>query len=208
MPWQRKLSIPVVMLGLGLGVAATGYAAIGDELTQGRPGDRGTELSVIERGGERFDRAVANHREEQLTGRYRDLFAEAEKLDAAPERKLVARGEPSIAELEDAVGDLRDRIAKARKAVEEGTTGESGDYGLVGGVSQATLESIATCESGGDPTAVNAAGYYGKYQFDLGTWQSVGGTGNPADAPEAEQDMRASMLYARAGSSPWPVCGS
>jgi soluble lytic murein transglycosylase-like protein len=76
------------------------------------------------------------------------------------------------------------------------------------GVSQATLDAIASCESGGDPTAVNAAGYYGKYQFDLGTWQSVGGSGSPADAPEAEQDYRAALLYSRAGSSPWPICGA
>ena len=55
--------------------------------------------------------------------------------------------------------------------------------------------------------AINAAGYYGKYQFDIGTWASVGGSGNPAAASEAEQDYRASLLYARAGSSPWPVCG-
>ncbi len=75
------------------------------------------------------------------------------------------------------------------------------------GVAQSTLDGIAACESGGDPTAVNAAGYYGKYQFDLGTWQSVGGSGNPAEASEAEQDYRAALLYERAGSSPWPVCG-
>ena len=79
--------------------------------------------------------------------------------------------------------------------------------GLVGGVSQSTLDAIAACESGGDPTAVNGAGYYGKYQFDMGTWASVGGSGNPAEASEAEQDMRASMLYAQSGSTPWPVCG-
>ena len=76
------------------------------------------------------------------------------------------------------------------------------------GVSQSTLDAIASCESGGDPTAVNAAGYYGKYQFDLGTWQSVGGSGNPAEAPESEQDYRAALLYTRAGSSPWPICGA
>ena len=80
--------------------------------------------------------------------------------------------------------------------------------GTIEGVSLATLESIAACESGGDPTAVNAAGYYGKYQFDESTWASVGGSGNPAEASEAEQDYRAALLYSRAGSSPWPVCGS
>jgi Transglycosylase-like domain len=82
------------------------------------------------------------------------------------------------------------------------------ENGVLEGVSIATLESIAACESGGDPTAVNAAGYYGKYQFDESTWASVGGSGNPAEAPEAEQDYRAALLYAQAGSSPWPVCGS
>lgn len=79
---------------------------------------------------------------------------------------------------------------------------------LPGGVSIATLESIASCESGGDPTAVSSDGSYrGKYQFDFGTWESVGGSGDPAAAPEDEQDYRAALLYTQSGSSPWPVCG-
>jgi hypothetical protein len=71
----------------------------------------------------------------------------------------------------------------------------------------APLAAIAACESGGDPAADTGNGFYGKYQFTMATWQSVGGTGNPAAAPEAEQDRRAARLYAQAGSSPWPVCG-
>ena len=71
------------------------------------------------------------------------------------------------------------------------------------------LEAIAACESGGDPTAVSSNGmYHGKYQFSVSTWQAVGGTGLPSQAPEAEQDMRAAMLYARSGPSQWPVCGA
>jgi hypothetical protein len=69
------------------------------------------------------------------------------------------------------------------------------------------LEAIAACESGGNPAADTGNGFYGKYQFDLSTWAGVGGSGNPAHASEAEQDSRAAILYARAGSSPWPVCG-
>jgi hypothetical protein len=76
------------------------------------------------------------------------------------------------------------------------------------GVSMATLESIASCESGGDPAAVSSDGTYrGKYQFDYGTWESMGGSGDPAAAPESEQDYRAALLYASSGSSPWPICG-
>lgn len=79
---------------------------------------------------------------------------------------------------------------------------------LPGGVSIGTLTSIAACESGGDPRVVSSDGSYrGKYQFDLGTWESVGGHGDPAAAPEIEQDYRAALLYSRSGSSPWPVCG-
>jgi len=79
---------------------------------------------------------------------------------------------------------------------------------LPGGVSIETLESIAACESGGNPEAVSADGTYrGLFQFDQGTWESVGGSGDPAAAPAAEQEYRAALLYSRSGSSPWPVCG-
>lgn len=70
-----------------------------------------------------------------------------------------------------------------------------------------TLEAIAACESGGNPGTNTGNGFYGKYQFTLSTWQSVGGAGNPAAAPEAEQNRRAALLYAREGAAPWPVCG-
>ena len=75
-------------------------------------------------------------------------------------------------------------------------------------VSIETLESIAECESGGDPTIVSSDGSYrGKYQFSFSTWESVGGSGDPAEAAEMEQDYRAALLYSQSGSSPWPVCG-
>lgn len=69
------------------------------------------------------------------------------------------------------------------------------------------LAAIADCESGGNPTAVSASGQYrGKYQFDQATWESMGGTGDPAAAPEAEQDRIAALLYQAQGLKPWPTC--
>jgi peptidoglycan hydrolase-like protein with peptidoglycan-binding domain len=69
------------------------------------------------------------------------------------------------------------------------------------------LAAIAQCESGGDPQAVSASGKYrGKYQFDRATWRALGGTGDPVDASEAEQDSRAAQLLAARGSTPWPNC--
>lgn len=70
------------------------------------------------------------------------------------------------------------------------------------------LQAIAQCESGGNPSAVSPGGQYrGMYQFSYSTWQSVGGSGDPAAASVQEQTMRAQTLYSQQGSSPWPVCG-
>lgn len=71
----------------------------------------------------------------------------------------------------------------------------------------ALLERIARCESGGNPRAVSPDGRYrGKYQFSRATWRSVGGEGDPAKAPEAEQDRLAGVLLERQGPSAWPSC--
>ena len=84
----------------------------------------------------------------------------------------------------------------------------SGGGGSVGGgVDSLNWAALADCESGGNPRAVNPAGYYGLYQFSLGTWRSVGGSGNPIDNSSAEQTYRAKLLYQKAGAGQWPVCG-
>jgi len=196
-------------VALGIGVLATAAFAADDEEREPAPDSSSerAEIRVLQREGEALDRAITAHHTEKLTDRYRDLYWEAEDLGTEPKRSLVAsKGGADLDELIDEVPRLREDVEKAEKA-EQAAAPAEGETGLVGGVSQSTLDAIAACESGGDPTAVNGAGYYGKYQFDMGTWASVGGSGNPAEASEAEQDMRASMLYAQTGSSPWPVCG-
>jgi hypothetical protein len=71
-----------------------------------------------------------------------------------------------------------------------------------------SLECIRQCESHGDYGSVSGNGQYrGAYQFDQSTWESVGGTGDPAAASPEEQDARAATLYGRSGTSPWPTCG-
>jgi hypothetical protein len=95
-----------------------------------------------------------------------------------------------------AIGKLRKRIRRVRAHLRD-----------VAGL-RPFLERIAYCESHGNPRAIGGGGAFrGKYQFTYGTWTAVGGHGDPAAAPEAEQDRRAAMLLRRTGSSPWPVCG-
>jgi hypothetical protein len=97
-----------------------------------------------------------------------------------------------------------DGIAGARTLAALGITARKSS----GDDPAAVLERIAQCESGGDPTAVSPNHrYFGKYQFSRPTWRSLGGKGNPAKAPESEQDSRALTLYQREGTKPWPVCG-
>ena len=77
-----------------------------------------------------------------------------------------------------------------------------------GGGGGGNLAAIRACESGGNFGAVSPDGAYGgAYQFDRQTWQSVGGSGDPAAASPAEQDARAGQLWAQRGSNPWPNCG-
>lgn len=67
---------------------------------------------------------------------------------------------------------------------------------------------LAQCESGGNPRSVSSNGEFrGLYQFTLGTWHGVGGSGDPIDASSSEQTYRAQILYRRSGDSPWPTCG-
>ena len=77
-----------------------------------------------------------------------------------------------------------------------------------GSVGSLNWAALAACESGGRVNAVSRNGlYYGLYQFSIGTWRGVGGSGLPSQASAAEQTARAQALYARSGAGQWPVCG-
>lgn len=70
----------------------------------------------------------------------------------------------------------------------------------------AALAKLRACEGG--YSSWNPAGpYYGAYQFDEGTWNSVSDAPYGSATP-AEQDAAARELYLRRGWSPWPVCGA
>jgi Transglycosylase-like domain len=134
---------------------------------------------------------------------YLKLYDKAKRRGGEPGRNILLRGvgtgdgrvrSATRSELRESIGVLKRMTATVPVAS--------------GGAVSPQLEAIAACESGGDPTAIGGGGLYrGKYQFTYETWASVGGAGDPAAAPEAEQDARAAALLARDGAGHWPVCG-
>ncbi|MFN8124398.1 MAG: transglycosylase family protein [Thermoleophilia bacterium] len=168
------------------------------------------------------NRAEAGRRLQQL----RALAGERQRILGAAQSALS--GMEAAAAQRAAIADAQRRaaVAAAPGATPEQVTGSSGPdpvptslvpgAGSQGGAApsgsddiSAHLARIAQCESGGNPAAVSPGGdYRGKYQFTRATWAAVGGSGDPAAAPEAEQDMRARILYERAGPGQWPVCSA
>ncbi len=189
-----RLAALTIGATLALGGTATGAAVA-------------AEVPVLERS--QLERSLVT---DETLQRYRAAYEQADRLDvqAGPN---IAAGTARRPRLVAGLAALKGEVAKARvkqdvqEAKEKAAALDVGTPESVG-VSQSTLDAIAACESGGSPTIVDASGtYHGKYQFDVGTWASVGGSGLPSAAPEAEQDYRAALLYSQAGASPWPVCG-
>ncbi|MEC8977088.1 MAG: transglycosylase family protein [Actinomycetota bacterium] len=65
---------------------------------------------------------------------------------------------------------------------------------------------VAWCESRRTWDVDTGNGYFGGLQFALGSWQWMGGTGNPADASKEEQIYRANLLWQAQGWNGWPGC--
>lgn len=64
------------------------------------------------------------------------------------------------------------------------------------------------CEAGGNYRTNTGNGYFGAYQFDIGTWANYGGYVRPDLAPPAVQDAKAKDTQARRGWYPWPACAA
>lgn len=146
-------------------------------------------------------------RHRKLTRKYLKLRVKAARLAAKVHHRKVRGGNAVVQvrwsnhKLGQEVHALQRRIKRLRAARSRARSGLTAAVRVI-------LERIAACESHGNPRAIGGGGAFrGKYQFTYGAWQSVGGGGDPAAAPEAEQDRRAALLLEAQGTAPWPVCG-
>jgi Transglycosylase-like domain len=149
--------------------------------------------------GNAVDTADAIDDYESLRARADDSAIElAERVDT-----IQAGIEDTASDIAVASGQIERaqvELSAARAAVAQNASGHP-DPG------EAAWERLRFCESGGVYTTNSGNGFYGAYQFDLQTWQSMGGRGLPSSAPFWEQDIRAKALYWARGDQPWPICG-
>ena len=120
-------------------------------------------------------------------------------------RATISVIEAEIVRLDDREDELNDLLPIADAWDRTAVAVAEGQWGIA---PADRWQKLRFCESTDNYQAINPSGLYrGAYQFDFATWQTVGGTGDPAAAPPAEQDARARELYARRGHQPWPECG-
>lgn len=71
--------------------------------------------------------------------------------------------------------------------------------------SDAAFLAVHFCESS-DIHGNTGNGYYGAFQFDVGTWQGNGGVGLASDNTWEEQLRIAKLVQSKRGWAPWPSC--
>jgi hypothetical protein len=101
--------------------------------------------------------------------------------------------------------DIATKITRHRVQIRAFNAARRAQRGGAGGI----LAAIRACESGGDYGAATGNGFYGAYQFTVGTWHAYGGSGMPHTASPGEQDRVAMRLYRAVGthtSASWPNC--
>ncbi len=106
---------------------------------------------------------------------------------------------------------LEERLAEARWVASVATIHGEADREMArrgrSDPTPAQWAALRDCESTTNYLVNTGNGYYGAYQFDQSTWESVGGSGRPHWAAPVVQDARARLLFARRGWFPWPICG-
>jgi peptidoglycan hydrolase CwlO-like protein len=168
------------------------------------------------------DRRVADRvaaLRDQVAGTYRqvaelkgDVEAEAARLNTAragfeatqAEAKqgiaavATARSESQadLSAVEDQISELEAEQAEQQAEQEGAPLYEGGPYAIP--------THIVMCESGGNYGALNpSSGAGGAYQILPSTWRAYGGQGLPHQAPPAEQDRIAAMIWRDSGPSAW-----
>jgi peptidoglycan hydrolase CwlO-like protein len=168
------------------------------------------DMRVADRVAALRDEVAGTYRE--IAELKRDAGAEAASLDAtrddfeatqAEARQGIAavaearsESQADIAAVQDEIADLEAEQAEQQAEQEAAPLYEGGPYAIP--------TYIVICESGGNYRALNpSSGAGGAYQILPSTWRAYGGQSLPHQAPPAEQDRIAAMIWRDSGPSPW-----
>lgn len=77
---------------------------------------------------------------------------------------------------------------------------------VMGAVTGDVWYNLRLCESGNTYSRNSGNGYFGAYQYNIGTWANFAGYARPDLAPPAVQDEKARQTQAARGWRPWPTC--
>ena len=137
------------------------------------------------------------------------LSAERASLEASQRAANQAAAAVTAAreQTEAALSNAQGQVAELEKQLAaQQAASEAGNPAYLGGP-YAIPTYIVLCESGGNYQALNpSTGAGGAYQILPSTWRAYGGQGAPQDAPKAEQDRIAAMIWRDSGPSAW-ACG-
>lgn len=181
---KRRLGVSVLataaslLIGIPAGMGplnALGVFEADSPPTETKPG-KGVEASDSHASIVRFRREVFKKREKPV------------KPEPEPKPTPAETEEPVEAAPVAPAGSIEEIIGTA-----------ANEFGLDPGY----MIGVASCESGLDPSAYNAAGYHGLFQFDEQTWGAYG-YGSIWDA--SAQSRTAARLIAAGEASRWPNC--
>lgn len=176
----------------------TTHKAIAFDTTTRKDPDRYRGVQAVVKKGAKGERTIVT----QVTtvdGKVTARHQVSTSVTKKPVDKVVAVGTKA-----------RPVVTSTSHSASSGSSSSSSSRPAKGGGKASGLNwaALARCESGGRVNAVSSNGlYYGLYQFSVGTWRAVGGSGLPSQASAAEQTARAQELYNRSGAGQWPVCG-
>jgi peptidoglycan hydrolase CwlO-like protein len=175
---------------------------------------RATYLDALHDADRRIaDRVAALHERvsgefHRIAGLKEDIDAEAQRLDSARTEFASTRAEARdrMGEVDAAREGTQSELAEVEAAIDEleqeqleqssGPAYEGGPYAIP--------TYIVMCESGGNYRAYNpSSGAGGAYQIIPSTWRAYGGEGLAHQAPKAEQDRIAAMIWRDSGPSAW-----
>lgn len=185
---MARLGIVALIASLfGLPGVNLGFELLGDRL--GRGEDRLTRADL---------RGVTTSESAEGLMRLRGNMFQSRPTPTPTPTETPSPPAPAV-EAEPVAEPVAEPIAAPAGSITEILYAAAAEFGIDGGY----LVSVASCESGLNPGAVNPAGYHGLFQFAESTWASYG-YGSIYDA--TAQARTAARMLAAGMAGHWPNC--